>query len=305
MKPFFIRSPWRRELISTTLDFLAKKHQVALVTLCNIEGSAPYPLGTQMLVRDDGVFVGQITGGCAEQAIADQALVNLQSKTNGTQRFGLNSPYFDIQLPCGSGIDVLVDVETPIEEYKEIQSSLDARQEITKVLEFDAGSIVRKYLPNQRLVLVGQGPILMHAAKLSLATGFDVCCLAQDDRTLDYLRQHDLRASLMADTPTDESQIDRYTGVVSLFHEHELENDLLSLALKSEAFYIGALGSRRTHAQRCEQLIGQHGHDRQELERIHGPVGININAQSPSQIASAVVSQAIDELNKAIDGISN
>ncbi len=305
MNPFFIRSPWRRELISTTLDFLANEHQVALVTLCNIEGSAPYPLGTQMLVRDDGFFVGQITGGCAEQAIADQALVNLQSKTNGTQRFGLNSPYFDIQLPCGSGIDVLVDVETPIEEYQEIQTSLDARREISKVLKFDTGSIERKYLPNQRLVLVGQGPILMHAAKLSLATGFDVCCLAQDDRTLDYLRRYDLQASLLADTQLEESLLDRYTGVVSLFHEHELENDILSLALNSESFYIGALGSRRTHSQRREQLIAQHGHDMRELERIHGPVGININAQSPSQIASAVVSQAIDELNKAIDGISN
>ena len=307
----FTRSAERRELICSAIDWLQEGRRIAMITLINIEGNAPYPVGTQMLVAEEGDFIGQITGGCAEQAIAEQAIAAIKADESVVQRYGVGSPFFDIQLPCGSGIDVFIDSSISSDELIRIKHQLRARQTvISAVGAYDADAesaesaeviesaqYQKHYYPNQRLVLMGQGPILTSCAKLALGAGFDVLCVAQNQQTVELAKRHSLTAINLSECPDLVELGDQYTGLVSLFHEHEHEALLLSQALNSQAFYIGALGSKRTHAARLE-LLSEQGFSASELARIHGPVGVNIQAKTPSQIAIAIVAQAIDELNK-------
>ena len=286
-----------RELVSSALNWLSEGHGIALATLINIEGNAPYPVGSQMLINSSGEYCGQITGGCAEQAIADQAVAAIKQSRNCIQRYGLDSPFFDIKLPCGSGIDVNFDVEISKQELNRFNASLLAG----KSIKYQSDGFTKVLLPNPSLIIVGQGPILVKLALLALQTGFDVCCIAQNDDTVDLLTKADLKhESLDHAKRIFEPFVDQYTAFISLFHEHELEIDLLHKALQSDSFYIGALGSRKTHEARLEGLAAI-GVDKLGLERIHGPVGLNIGANTPAQIALSILADVTAHMNKSLD----
>jgi len=263
-----------RELIGDAIRWLQQGHTIAMLTLVNIEGNAPYPVGSQMLVRNDGEFCGQITGGCAETALVQQALTAISKSENTTERYGLNSRYFDIQLPCGSGLDIEFDVATSLQDYVEIAEHLEQRQAITK-------SRVKTYYPNPRILLFGQGPIMPSLMELATQSGFDVMCFDH----------HESYAHPISD------YCDQFTALVSLFHEHELEIDILASALTTDLFYIGALGSKRTHVARLKSL-SEKGVDEASLNKIHGPVGFDLGATTPSQIAVSVLAQVIAVMNQ-------
>jgi len=282
-----------RELVALAIEWMRAERKIALVTLVNIEGNAPYPVGSQMLVNELGDFVGQITGGCAESAIADQAVVAITNAENQTQRYGLDSPYFDIQLPCGSGIDVYFDCQQSLDELLLIQHDLDARRAST----FEIGGIAKTYLPTARLIVLGQGPILLELAQLAMAGGFEVVCVAQNEDTQNLLQRANLGCHKLDRAVELSAACDEYTAVVSLFHEHDLEIELLKNALKTDAFYIGALGSQKTHAARIDKL-SEAGVGQSDLGRIYGPVGIDIGADTPGQIAISILAEMIGVMNR-------
>lgn len=275
----FIPAAEPRELISQALQWLREDHQLAMLTLINIEGNAPYPVGTQMLVNERGEFCGQITGGCAEIALSHQAVELIQQGHNTVERYGLNSKYFDIQLPCGSGIDVHFDVQKTTQDYQGIFQSLSNRLMINDCIEGGGFKLNKSYLPNERVLIVGQGPIKTKLAELASLGGFDVVLI-------DHLEPMAL-----------EAYNDRYTALISLFHEHDLEIDLFARSLKFDLFYYGALGSHRTHATRLSQLRDR-GLDDSLLDRIHGPIGSDIGAVSPAQIAISILSELVSVMNQ-------
>jgi len=278
MPPLFFASAQPRELIDTAAECLSKGQKIAMLTLVNIEGNAPYPVGSQMLVNERGEYWGQITGGCAEAALADQAVAAIRETQNITERYGLGSKYFDIQLPCGSGVDVHFDVNRSLSDYHAVRTSLQERKAVDQQIEFGGQRITKTYRPNERLLVFGQGPILVALCDLARLSGFDVISFV-DQASADF-----------------SEYCDGYTALVSLFHEHELEIKILAAAVKTELFYIGALGSRRTHVQRLKSLL-EEGVDNQLLGRIHGPVGMNIGAVSPAQIAVSILSEVIAVMN--------
>lgn len=284
-----------RNLVQPAVEFLSQGTSIAMLSLVNIEGSAPYPLGSQMLVTQDGKWVGQITGGCAESALADQALEAIKQGQNQTQRYGAGSPFFDIQLPCGSGIDVVLDVTTTLEQYQSCLQRLNNRQIAELSLQ---GGYIKRYQPTERLVVCGQGPILSALAVLARNSGFEVCVLVQDQAQLKELEMQGVSASyLYQDSITISHELDSFSAMVSLFHEHEREIELLQQALSSSAFYVGALGSKRTHANRIESL-NEAGLSDEQIQRIHGPVGLDIGAETPAQIAISILAQVIECLPK-------
>lgn len=274
-KPQVYPSAHPRELIDICIEWIELGHRIAMLTLVDIEGNAPYPTGSQMLVRDDGEFSGQITGGCAETALVQQALVAIASNKNVTQRYGLNSPYFDIQLPCGSGLDIEFDVNRDLVYYQTVANQLSARQKFI-------ANPTKTYYPSPRFLLFGQGPIVGSLVKLATESGFDVM-------VFDHHEAYCIK-----------DYCDEYCALVSLFHEHELEFDILHTALNSNVFYIGALGSKRTHQARLKTLLDQ-GLAPESCERIHGPVGVNIHAKTPAQIAVSILAQVILVMNGHIE----
>jgi xanthine dehydrogenase accessory factor len=268
-----------RELLSQAVAWLEAGRQIALLTLVNIEGNAPYPVGTQMLVNDKGEYKGQITGGCAEVALADQAVQQIKSGQNASERYGLNSKYFDIQLPCGSGIDVHFDVQKSADSYRLIAQHLAARQTVTDRIEHAGMAFSKTYLPNERILLFGEGPIKSALVELACRSGFDVLEIRN------------------ASQKNFESVCDQHTSMVSLFHEHDKEIDLFALGLRFDLFYFGALGSRNTHAQRLEKLRAK-GLSDALMAKIHGPIGSDIGAVSPAQIAVSILSEIISVMNQ-------
>ena len=274
----------------------SKAGPVALATLVYVDGSAPYPIGAQMLVAEDGCFEGQITGGCAEQAIADHAIAAICSGQNIMHRYGLDSPFFDIQLPCGSGIDVYFDVGIGQKDFAMMEHQLNQRKTLSYSVQTYMGGFTKTFTPQPILIIAGQGPIVVELARCSQLTGFDTLVLAQNETTQMLCNQRSLESTLLSGDEFLRLPNDEFTGIVSVFHEHDLEVPLFTHTLLNNYFYFGALGSRRTHAARLSSLAGQ-GIDEQQLERIYGPVGVDIMANTPSQIAVAIVAQAIDKLN--------
>jgi xanthine dehydrogenase accessory factor len=273
---------------------------VALATLVGIEGNAPYPVGAQMLIGGEekfrGQFEGQITGGCAERAIADHAVQAIRGSSNAIHRYGLNSPYFDIQLPCGSGIDVYFDVGRGQDEFKRMQLSLSCRQTVDYKIALDGKDFVKIFTPQPMLILAGQGPILAELARWARMGGFDTLVLVQNEETQALCNHYQLHSTLMSSFDLSQLPEDPFTGIVSLFHEHEFEVPLFKHTLSGDYFYFGALGSRRTHGARLASLSSADVSGAL-LSKINGPVGVDIRANTPSQIAVAIMAQAIDQLN--------
>lgn len=275
----FIPAAEPRELLEQAALWMQGGQKVALLTLVNIEGNAPYPIGTQMLVTEEGVHCGQITGGCAELALSSQAKELIAAQRNTVERYGLNSKYFDIQLPCGSGIDVHFEVGLQRSEVEQMLESLRNRIPLQRQIDCDGFTYCKTYLPNERVLLCGQGPIKTSFIELASRAGFDV---------LDAQQGAKLEIADYAD---------RYTALVSLFHEHDYEIDIFSQALEYDLFYFGALGSRKTHANRVTQLE-QRGVAKSKIDKIHGPIGLDIGAVSPAQIAIAILAELIASMNQ-------
>jgi xanthine dehydrogenase accessory factor len=297
----------------------------ALLTVTAVHGGAPRPVGTHMAVVSGARFDGYLSGGCVEPAIALEVEAVIADRRGAMMRFGRGSPFIDIHFPCGGGIDVLAHVGlTPdlIEDALERMArrrafTLGFARDTNRValiedvlpMGWDGATFRRPYLPATRVVLAGRGPELEAVARLAASARYDVVVATPDQDTLRRLADLPIDAFLL-DDPWQVPRIpyDPWTATVMLFHEREWEDALLSQALSADGFYIGALGSVRTHAQRRERLMAL-GHGASEVDRIRGPIGLIPSARDPQTLALSVLAEiammrrAFDERREsAIDG---
>lgn len=290
------------------LDDLAGFRQqglpVALVTLVRSEGGSPRPLGSQMVVAGNGAYVGHLTGGCAETVIVDEALAALSEGQNRRLRLGTGSPYLDIQLPCGATVELYIDVTVEDATVAALRQALDDREPVAlDTLDQGRHEVIRApaheppargfrrwYHPPRRLLVFGKGPNAHTLARLGQESDYQVELHSPDQATLAAGERAGVTTrALTSPASVVMPPLDAYTAVVLMFHEHDWEPALLRQLLASEVFYLGALGSRRTHQQRCQQLAAE-GFDRQ-LERIRGPVGLDIGAGNPVEIALSILAE--------------
>lgn len=288
----------------------AAGQRMCLVTLVAIDGSAPRPLGSQIAVSEDGSSLGYITGGCAEAAIVVEAQSAIMAGENRLIRYGEGSPYKDIALPCGSGIDVYFDVGLKGEQIGEILNKLAARkpQSLEMNLRTHSSALAgyksslpnlnnniftKTYTPLFKLHIAGKGPVLPALASLAHQAGFDVETASPEPETLAAIGDESIaREHLNSATSYTPVNLDIWCAAITLFHDHEWEPPILSHFLGSECFYIGALGSRTTHKMRIEALK-QLGHSPEDLSRIHGPVGLDIQASTPTEVAISILAEII------------
>ncbi|MBK6660633.1 MAG: XdhC family protein [Proteobacteria bacterium] len=291
-------------------------HRAALATLVFVDGSAPRPRGSQMAIRADGMAVGNLTGGCAEAAIIAEAQDCLAKGANRIVRYGKDSPYIDIRLPCGSGIDVFFDVTLGDQDLQQVLDANDAREPASLVFDLEqrscrveAGEVApdggstwaRLCEPTIRIWAVGKGPLVPLIAELGRAAEFEVIACSSETETLDMARPHAHQAHALTTADGFEcGPLDRWTAFVSLFHEHEWDPPILHKALASRAFYVGALGSKRTAAARRETLRDL-GIPAAVIARLHGPVGLDLGARSPPEIALAILAQIVKVRRRGAD----
>lgn len=273
------------DILAFAAEALEQDHAAALVTLVEIHGGAARAIGAQMAVRDDGLYCGFVSGGCTEAAVAADALVALQKGIDRKLRLGEGSPFFDIVLPCGGGITLAIHVLRDATALRQVLTALHGRAPAhlryhpgRQALFFEPGKgvsgwegeeFVRAYRPKQRMLVAGTPLETGVVARVAEVSGYEV---------VKTERGH---------TPSPD-QMDADTAVVLLFHDIDRELPLLEAALASSAFYIGALGSRRTHAKRCEALR-KRGHGETTLARIKAPIGIFDKATDANSLALAVV----------------
>ena len=295
------------------LEWLHSGQRVCLATLYHSHGASPRPVGSQMAIAEDGQWFGYLSGGCAEQAIADEGVDVIKQAVNRSVRYGIGSAYLDIQLPCGAGIDVWFDQTIRESHIEVILDRLQARK--LSALQCDAGQAAtparivdfgsplqlkevladsefrRWYVPPRRLYIIGAGPAAVALAALASEADYRVYLLTPDQHTYQEVEKRAGRVELLKNHSQVEAlQVDRWTSLVLMFHEHERETQILTTFLKYELAYIGALGSKQTHNHRLEQLK-EHGLTPEQCAQVRGPVGLDIMARTPIEIAISVLAE--------------
>lgn len=284
----------------------------ALVTVVGLTGSSARSVGTHMAVVEDGRFAGSFSGGCVEAAVVAEAQRSISSGKSQVVRFGAGSPYIDIRLPCGGGADLLFQPRLPREIVETIADRLTRRQPVTLQLraadvpvvirprtEADAGAYQVRHVPPLRLLILGHGEESLALARLALSFGAEVELWSSEAGVVGHAAALGAVAKQLPAPDGSGLVIDQWTAIVLLFHDHDLEPPLLVQALQSSAFFIGAMGSRGTHAQRLEQLR-QAGLPAKLLSRVRGPIGLIPNARDPSMLALSTLAQVADEYRRLV-----
>lgn len=306
-------------LIQTANRWIVAGHGVALAFVIQTWGSSPRPVGSVMVVRDDMTVEGSVSGGCVEGAVIDAAMDSLAAGTGQRLDFGVaDAAAWEVGLSCGGRIAVLV---TPVAagglsagDLTVLADAMAARQAGAVTLDAKTGAMMGasygdggtaselsgdetvftfRHVPPRRLFVIGGVHITQFLAPMARQAGYDVVVIDpravfNTEARFPGLRQ--LTAwpdEALAELPPDER-----TAIVTLTHDPKIDDPGLLAALASKAFYIGCLGSRRTHAARCDRLR-EAGFSDSDLARLHGPVGLDIGARTPAEIAVSILAQMI------------
>ncbi|MBZ9870303.1 XdhC family protein [Mesorhizobium sp. BR1-1-9] len=234
-----------------------------------------------------------------------EALAAIAQGQNRRVRYGRGSRYLDIQLPCGSAIELVFDVKVALCDVLAIDSSLKARRPARLPVPSEEGQpgMLREYRPRRRLLVFGVGPATVHLTRLAQMSGFETVLYSPDRETIRICEIGGSVAHAIDSTsaiPVFEA--DANSAIVFMFHDHAWERRLIPKALESATFYVGAMGSRRTHAQRLETLSGQ-GVDPVQLGRIRGPAGLFSGAKSAPDIAMSILAE-IMQLERGMNSSS-
>ncbi len=276
-----------------------------VVTLAEIDGASPRALGAQMAVAEDGRFAGSISSGCLERAIVEEARAAMARGTGGVIRYGKGSPFLDVTLPCGSGVDLLFTVNPSADVLNDAVAALDTRRPVAA--RFDPGAMrlsdaqrsereddtmfTRVYQPPLKIAAAGVGAELVLLARIARAAGHRFCAISPDETILAQCGAEE-SLHLKSSTSLPKIPADPWTAFVFLFHDREWELAVAPAVLASPAFYIGAVGSRRTHGERFEALR-ETGLDDAALSRIEGPIGLIPATRDPSALAVSVLAGVI------------
>lgn len=296
--------------------------RVVLVTLTAIDGSSPRAIGAQMAVADDGRYAGSFSGGCIEAAVVAEAIGTLADGQARLVRFGAGSPYLDIRLPCGGGIDLLFN---PHPAPRAIADALagHGRREMAVLRLGDGGvrsgttsdtssrtgwhddGFTLCYSPRLRIVAMGQGEELLALARLAAAFGADVSALSPDDRALAELGAAGFDTiRLTTRTMLPPVATDGWTAILSVFHDRDWEEELLPRVLDLPAFYVGAIGSRRTQELRRDTLR-QAGVPEGMRRKLRTSVGLIPATRDPATLALSALSEIVQEYNRIGEGLAD
>lgn len=284
--------------------------RTVLVTLTDVVGGSSRSAGSHMAVCEDGRFVGAFSGGCVEAAIVGEALRILETGRAELIRFGAGSPFIDIRLPCGGGIDILfTPMASLIAEIRQACRWLVGRHAVSLVLDrlgsllalqqderptgWHGETFIARHEPDLQVVVIGHGTEVMALATLAVAHGAEVSVLSPDGAIVAAATAIGTCATRLV-TPERHVPMaaDPWTAIVFLFHDHDWEPALLAQALRSEAFYVGVMGSRATHHRRLGQLRTQAIPDA-ILDRLRGPIGLIPASRDPETLALSVLSEIV------------
>ncbi len=297
----------------TALEWHDAGHQVAIATVIETWGSAPRRQGSHLAIRNDGLFEGSVSGGCVEGAVISEAEVMLATNAPaGTLDYGVaDATAWEVGLACGGRIRILLQrldaagfapaliarLGVAAEAGESVTLATDLRSGVTT--ENGEGDFVRAYPPPRRIAIIGAVHIAQALVPLALGLGMAVTVI--DPRGLFAA---DARfAGLALDRRWPDEALAQWrpnaaSAVIALTHDPKLDDVALAAALRSPAYYVAALGSRKNHAGRLQRLMNL-GFDMETLLRVHGPAGLAIGAADPAEIALSIAAEMTAAWRKA------
>lgn len=309
------------EILRTARDWIEEGRKVALATVSNTWGSAPFPAGSQLAADDQGNFVGSVSGGCIEGAVILEARKSIEDGEIRNLEFSVSDEQaWEVGLACGGTIQVFVEpapdelnkILAADEDKKSVSlvtnlqsgehklyGTLDAPETVQAAMRNDKSGplegeeFVRVFNKPRRLAVVGAVHIAQELVPMARQAGFEVTVI--DPREAFATPERFPGVTLSTEWPDQALQtfeLDPRSAVVTLTHDPKLDDPALDAALKSDCFYVGALGSTRTQAKRVDRL-SEAGFDQKTIGRIHGPIGLNIGAKSPAEIAVAILAEIV------------
>jgi xanthine dehydrogenase accessory factor len=309
-------------VLRTLRDWRAAGRHGLLATVVRTWGSSPRPIGSIMALRDDGSVVGSVSGGCVEddliyrfshahaghgpsdrQLSPSIELVRYGVTAEEAHRFG---------LPCGGTLELLLEHDPDPGLLGSLVSALDAGQLMKRTVRLSDGQVsqlpaespaelsmtdaevTNTFGPEYRMLLIGAGQLTEYLATMALFSGFAVTVC---DPRQEYRGSWSVAgATVVSDMPDDVVQAfrpDRRSCIVALTHDPKLDDMALLEALKSDAFYVGAIGSRRNNQARRDRMIEHFGETEASLARLRGPIGLFIGSKTPPEIAVSVMAEIL------------
>ncbi|QEW21282.1 putative xanthine dehydrogenase subunit A [Marinibacterium anthonyi] len=292
----------------------------ALATVVETWGSAPRRTGSQLVIAGDGRIEGSVSGGCVEGAVLMEALEALEDGQHRVLEYGVSDDdAFAVGLACGGTIRVLVEPvggALPVEMLEELVAARAKREPVAYEVNLTSGArrLVREghedrfrmdrsgvepdgetfvavHNPPLRLILVGAVHIAQALVPMARIAGYDPVIV--DPREAFASEARFPGETILHDWPDEAVAalgLDARTALVLLTHDPKLDDPALEAGLRAACFYIGALGSVRTHAKRVARLEAA-GFSQGEIGRIHAPVGLDIGAAGPAEIAVSILAE--------------
>jgi xanthine dehydrogenase accessory factor len=299
------------EVLRTAEAWRKQGHRAALGTIVRTWGSAPRPVGAMVAIRGDGQIVGSVSGGCVEDDLVEKVRDRFAAaKRPEVVTYGVtNEEATRWGLPCGGTLELVLE---PIADQSGLQELLDRiqSQQLVKrrlemdsgratlepgrwqdVLEFDGRVLSTVHGPRWRLVLIGAGQLTRYLAEMARMLDYHVVVIDPRD---EYASGWDLAAVPinrgMPDDVVRELELDGHSALVALTHDPKLDDLALMEGLKSAAFYVGAIGSKKNNDARRERLK-EFDVSADEIARLRGPVGLYIGSKTPPEIAVAILAE--------------
>ena len=293
-------------------QWVAAGHRVVLGTITRTWGSAPRPPGSAVAVRDDGLVVGSVSGGCIEDDLIDKAREGvLAAGVPLVLRYGIDADAAHrFGLPCGGMIELVLEPVLPHTRLAELLARLNQGERVRRVLTLASGEVALEpatdtdelalsdsqltthHGPHWRLLIIGAGQMTQYLAQMAIALGYQV--LVCDPRD-EYATGFEVPGATLLRSMPDDTVIalkpDGHTAIIALTHDPKLDDLALMEALTGPAFYIGAIGSRVNQAKRRERLKEHFGLTDAQLDRLHGPVGLKNGARTPPEIAVSILAE--------------
>ena len=300
------------DVLRSAIDWLDSGHRVTLGTVVRTWGSAPRPPGSLMVLRGDGQVAGSLSGGCIEDDLIARVargelgthlpqLTTYGATAEEAQRFG---------LPCGGTVQVVLEPLSARSQLRELLAAIEAHRLVARrldlatgvvqlgdavdgdTLRFDGARLTTVHGPRLRLLIIGGGQLSRYLAAMAVMLDYrvTVCEPRQEYHEGWQAMQGVTLSRSMPDDLVLAMTLDANSAVVALTHDPKLDDLALMEALRTPAFYVGALGSRRNNDARRERLL-QFEVSRDESARLHGPVGLRLGGLTPPEIALAIVAE--------------
>jgi xanthine dehydrogenase accessory factor len=300
------------EVLRSAVRWMNRGHRVVMGTVVRTWGSSPRPPGSLMIIRDDGQVAGSLSGGCIEDDLIDRVkrgelaprlpqAVLYGATAAEAQRFG---------LPCGGSVQIVLEPLSAQSRLRELLAEIEQHRVVRRRLEmatgivslsasaeghqvtFDGQALHTVHGPRLRLLIVGGGQLSRYLASMAVMVDYAVTvCDPRDEYHEGWAALEGVTLSkAMPDDLVLAMNLDANSAVVAATHDPKLDDLALLEALKTPAFYVGALGSRRNNDARRDRLRGfDVGAD--EVAALRGPVGLNLGARTPPEIALSIVAE--------------